>query len=405
MAAGIAGLARAPMRIAVVTETYPPEVNGVANTLWRMVQGLRERGHAIQLVRLRQHADDLPAAAARFDEVLLRGWPIPRYPHLRMGLPCTSTLIELWTQRRPQIVHIATEGPLGWSALRAARHLDLPVVSDFRTNFHAYSRHYGLAWLRRPIAGYLRSFHNRTLATMVPTAALRQELQAMGFEDLHVVSRGVDTARFHPARRSDALRQIWGAGPGTLVVQCVSRLAAEKNLELVGHAFAAIREAGIDARLVFVGDGPLRAELARLCPQAHFAGLRKGDDLAAHYASADLFLFPSQTETFGNVVPEAMASALPVVAFDQAAAAQLIRSGENGLLALNDAPRHFIELATGIASRPEARRAMAASARVDALALDWRHVIDELESVMVRAMAQHSLVDESLPLQLPAVNV
>lgn len=404
MAAGIAGLARTPMRIAVITETYPPEVNGVANTLWRMVQGLRERDHAIQLVRLRQHADDLPAASARYDEVVLRGWPIPRYPHLRMGLPCTPTLIELWTQRRPQIVHIATEGPLGWSALRAARHLGLPVVSDFRTNFHAYSRHYGLAWLRRPIASYLRSFHNRTHATMVPTAALRQELQAMGFQDLHVVSRGVDTARFDPARRSEALRQIWGAKPDTLVVQCVSRLAAEKNLELVARAFASIREAGIDARLVFVGDGPLRAELERLCPQAHFAGLRKGDDLAAHYASADLFLFPSQTETFGNVVPEAMASGLPVVAFDLAAAAQLIRSGENGLLAVNGAPRHFIELATGIASRPEARRAMAARSRVDALALDWRHVIDELESVLVRATMHASAVDEPLPLQ-PAVNV
>ena len=404
MAAGIAGLARTPMRIAVITETYPPEVNGVANTLWRMVQGLRERDHAIQLVRLRQHADDLPAASARYDEVLLRGWPIPRYPHLRMGLPCTPTLIELWTQRRPQIVHIATEGPLGWSALRAARHLGLPVVSDFRTNFHAYSRHYGLTWLRRPIAGYLRSFHNRTHATMVPTTALRQELQAMGFQDLHVVSRGVDTARFHPARRSEALRRVWGAEPGTLVVQCVSRLAAEKNLELVGRAFTSICEAGIDARLVFVGDGPLRAELERQLPHAHFAGLRKGDDLAAHYASADLFLFPSRTETFGNVVPEAMASGLPVVAFDLAAAAQLIRSGENGLLALDGAPRHFIELATGIASRPAALRAMAAHARVDALALDWRHVIDELESVMVRAAAHHAVVDDPLPLQ-PAINV
>jgi hypothetical protein len=171
---------RQPLSVAVVTETYPPEVNGVAVTLQRMLEGLRERAHQIQLVRLRQQGDKDPTHGARFSEVLLRGVPIPRYPSLRMGLPCAGTLHRLWSEQRPDVVHIATEGPLGWSALRAAHRLQIPVVSDFRTNFHAYSQHYGLAWLGKPIVGYLRGFHNRTACTMVPTAAAARRCASSG---------------------------------------------------------------------------------------------------------------------------------------------------------------------------------------------------------------------------------
>src|SRR5262245_1391563 len=205
--------ARQPLRIATVTETYPPEVNGVALTLQRMLDGLRARRHEVQLVRVRQGPDDLPQRGDRFDELLLPGVQIPLYSHLRMGLPCTQTLLEAWRTRRPDVVHIATEGPLGWSALRAALRLSLPVVSDFRTNFHAYSEHYKLAWLREPIVCYLRHFHNRTACTMVPTAQARSELEALGFANLQVVARGVDTSLFHPGRRSGELRRLWGAAP------------------------------------------------------------------------------------------------------------------------------------------------------------------------------------------------
>jgi glycosyltransferase involved in cell wall biosynthesis len=151
--------ARSPLRIAVITETYPPEINGVALTLQRMLEGLRARRHVVQLVRLRQHADDLPQRARGFHEVLMRGVPIPRYSHLRMGVPCAQALQHSWAMQRPDVVHIATEGPLGWSALRAAKRLGLPVVSDFRTNFHAYSRHYGVGWLQRQLPARLSQSH------------------------------------------------------------------------------------------------------------------------------------------------------------------------------------------------------------------------------------------------------
>jgi len=379
--------ARSPMRVAVVSETYPPEVNGVALTLQRMLDGLRARRHVVQLVRLRQQADDLPQRARGFHEVLMRGVPIPRYPHLRMGVPCARALEDLWAMQRPDVVHIATEGPLGWSALRAAGRLGLPVVSDFRTNFDAYSRYYGLGWLQRGIAGYLRGFHNRTLTTMVPTPALQRELAAMGFQNLRVVARGVDTTHLNPSKRNLALRRLWGAGDDTLVVLCVSRLATEKNITLLWRAFDAIAQRGIDARLVLVGDGPQRPQLQALCRGAHFAGLRRGEDLAAHYASADLFVFPSLTETFGNVVPEAMASGLPVVAFDHAAAGQLIRHGDSGWLAAPREPVQFVDMVGHAASDLARLRLMGARARESALALDWQRVIGDLEAVLRRAVA------------------
>jgi glycosyltransferase involved in cell wall biosynthesis len=301
--------------------------------------------------------------------------------------------------QRPDVVHIATEGPLGWSALRAARRHGVPTVSDFRTNFHAYSKHYGVGWLQRAIVGYLRGFHNRTLATMVPTPVLQRELAAQGFYNLRVVARGVDTEQLSPARRDVALRRLWGAGDDTVVVLCVSRLASEKNLTLLWRAFEAIRRRGIEARLVLVGDGPQRAQLQALCQGAHFAGVRRGLDLAAHYASADLFVFPSLTETFGNVVPEAMASGLPVVAFDHAAAGQLVRHGDNGWLAALREPVQFVDLAAHAAGDRTALQAMGARARSTALALDWQRVVDELEAVLRHAVAHAESAQSPLVLR------
>jgi glycosyltransferase involved in cell wall biosynthesis len=374
------------LRIAFVTESYPPEINGVAMTVARMVDGLHRRNHDVQLVRPRQAGDAIAGYGVRFHEVLTRGMPIPRYPGLRMGAPAMQSLLRMWALKRPDVVHIATEGPLGWSALQAARRLKLPVCSDFRTNFHAYSKHYGVGWLRKPIMAYLRMFHNRTACTMVPTEALRGELQGSGFRQVTVVSRGVDTRLFHPRQRSEALRAAWGAGANDLVVTCVGRLAAEKNLDVLLTAFDAIRRVDPRARLVIVGDGPMRAELQQRHPQALFAGLRSGDDLAAHYASSDLFLFPSLTETFGNVTTEAMASGLPVLAFDYAAAAQLIRSGENGLLVSFGDSAAFVRAAAELAIDAPHRRSMGRLARESARMLDWDGVVLRFEAVLAQVM-------------------
>ncbi len=377
------GLAR-PLRIACVTETYPPEVNGVAMTVARLVQSLRARHHAVQVIRPRQ-AGDAGVTTADGD-LLVRGVPIPRYQGLRMGLPCTGALVKLWKQRRPDVVHIATEGPLGRSALLAAKALGLPVCSEFRTNFHAYSQHYGFGFLRGAIIGYLRRFHNATQCTMVPTQALHDDLQREGFHKLMIVARGVDVRRFDAAHRSDALRAQWGAAPDDLVVTCVGRLAPEKNLATLLAAFEAIRRQQPRAKLVLVGDGPMRKELQGRCPEAVFAGQRIGDDLATHYASADLFLFPSITETFGNVTTEAMASGLAVVAFDYAAAQRLIRSGENGVVVPFDDGAAFVAAAARTAVDLAHCRTLGARARASVMALDWDSIAAQVEGVMASVM-------------------
>jgi glycosyltransferase involved in cell wall biosynthesis len=378
------------MRLALVTETYPPEVNGVAMTVARLVDGLRARGHPLQLVRPRQPGDAggvTATAADGFHELLLRGLPIPRYPQLKMGLPAGRALARRWKWQRPDLVHIATEGPLGWSAVQAALQLGLPVTSDFRTNFHAYSQHYGIGWLQRPIMAYLRSFHNRAHCTMVPTEALRKTLADEGLRNVTVVARGVDTQLFTPERRSAPLRASWGAGPQTRVVACVGRLAPEKNLDLLLRAFAAMLARQPDCRLLLVGDGPLRAALQARCPQAVFAGNRSGDDLAAHYASADAFVFASVTETFGNVTAEAMASGLPVLAFDYAAAGRLIQHRANGLVVpLHDNDR-FIAQAEWLVQQTDRGAALGHAARQTALAQPWHGVVAQVEVLMRAALA------------------
>ncbi|MCA3250935.1 MAG: glycosyltransferase family 1 protein [Rubrivivax sp.] len=375
------------LRVAMVTETYPPEVNGVAATAARVVEGLHAAGHVLQLVRPRPAgAAAQPSERERWQEVWTAGVPIPRYPELRMGLPARSELLRSWRASRPDVVHLVTEGPLGHSALRAALALGLPVVSDFRTNFHAYSGYYGLAWLRQPIVHYLRHFHNRTACTMVPTDSLRGQLALQGFRNLRVVARGVDTSLFDPRRRSHGLRATWGAGPNDLVAVSVGRLAAEKNLGLLLEAHETMRARDPSTRLVIVGDGPMRSELATRAPSAHFAGLQRGEALAAHYASADLLLFPSITETFGNVVPEAMASGLAVVAYDYAAARELLRHGDSGLLVPFDDAAAFRAAAGRLAGQLGWVRAMGNVARLGALGHDWRSVVARVEQVYAEAL-------------------
>lgn len=369
------------LRIALVTETYPPEVNGVALTVAKLAEGLRARGHRLQLLRPRRDRADVRRETG-MDEELLPGIAIPRYRELRMGLPVRRRLIGLWRAARPDLVHIATEGPLGWAALRAARELGLPVSTEFRTNFHMYCGHYGIGWLQPLITRYLRWFHNTADLTMVPTEGMRRELEALGFERLQAVGRGVDTARFDPGHRCAELRAQWGVGERDPVLLCVGRLAAEKDLDVLLDAWRGVKERVPAARLVLVGDGPLRAALMQRCPDAIFAGQRGGEDLARHYSSADLFVFPSRSETWGNVVTEAMASGLPVIAWNRAAAAQLLRTGENGVRVECGDVAGFHRAVVQLVEDPDALRRMGAVARACSLGLGWEGIVAEVEKAM-----------------------
>ena len=383
-------VSRRTLRIAMVTETYPPEINGAAMTVSRIAEDLQGRGHTVQLVRPRQSPREQPVHTPLFEEVLKQGLPIPRYDSLKFGLPAKQALVRLWAAQRPDIVHVVTEGPLGWSALAAADKLQLPVATNFHTNFHSYSEHYGVGWLKKPISAYLRKFHNKAQRTFVPTRTLQDELSDLGLRNLQVMTRGVDTRQFNPERRSTALRRSWGAGPNDLVVMYVGRLAAEKNLPAVLRAYSMMRVVQPSAKLVLVGDGPERARLAREFPQAIFSGIRLREHLATHYASADVFLFPSITETYGNVTVEAMASGLAVIAYDYAAAKQHIRHNINGLIAPFDATDDFVKLATALAPDTGRIRAMGVAARATAEKLDWKCIVSEFEQALLELSADQT---------------
>jgi glycosyltransferase involved in cell wall biosynthesis len=370
------------MKIAMVTETYPPEVNGVARTVNEMVEGLRRRGHSIALARPRQSTADAAFIDGNLVEWLGRGVAVPRYPQLKFGLPAKRALLGEWTRWRPHVVHIATEGPMGWSALAAARELGVPVATDFHTNFHTYSRHYGVGWLSRPVMAYLRHFHNRAACTMVPTAELADELHGRGFRGLRVVGRGVDPAVFSPLKRSSELRARWGAGDDTPVALCVSRFAPEKNFPLVVRAFEAMRAVRPDARLVLVGDGPMADELRRRNVGYVIAGRLVNGELSAHYASADIFLFPSLSETFGNVTLEAMASGLAIVAYRYAAAREHLSNGKTALLAEPGDERGFLSSAVRLAADLEYARALGRDARLAGESLTWKRIVRDFEEVL-----------------------
>lgn len=390
------------LRIALVTETYPPDINGVANTISKVVGGLRARGHEVMLVRPRHHSDALAANQYAMDELLVRGAAIPMYKQLKMGMPAQGALKKLWTARRPDIVHIATEGPLGWSASRMARKLKIPTSSDFRTNFHAYSQFYGFGWLKGAIVAYLRKFHNGTHCTMVPSAPLLAELSRIGFERLLIVPRGVDTDRFTPDKRSEELRASWGAGPETQVILSVGRLASEKNLDTVVRCYQTMLAQNLPVKLIFVGDGPLRAHLEEICPCAIFAGARMGEDLAKHYASADLFVFPSLTETFGNVTIEAMASGLAVVAYDHAAAGQLIHHGHNGMLLPPSQDQQLFMAVKALIENTPLRESIRQNSRLTSIEHDWNSVIVRTEGIFRSLIKDQLTTPSSNYIQQPA---
>jgi glycosyltransferase involved in cell wall biosynthesis len=346
---------------------------------------LGRRGHSVAVYRPWRR--DLPAvnSGPDYSQVPMAGLPIPGYPLLRMGLPAGAKLRRLWTADRPHLVHVATEGPLGLSAIRTARSMGIPVTSSFHTNFHAYTRHYKVALFRNLALGWLRYVHNLTQATFAPTSELCAELTGMGFKDMAVLSRGVDTRQFRPERRSQTLRAEWKAAPGDPVVIHVGRMAAEKNYPLLFRVYDAMRRANPACRFVLAGEGPLKRSLMKAHPECIFAGFFSRDEIGRYYASADIYIHASLTETFGNVLTEAMSSGLAAAGFDYAAARMFVRDGENGLTAPCDNPQALVAAGVRLATDPELRNRLRLEGRKAVEAQSWETVITKFESNLEEA--------------------
>jgi glycosyltransferase involved in cell wall biosynthesis len=375
------------MRVTLVTETFAPQVNGVSRTLGNLVRSLAEAGDVVQVIHP-DYKSPLPEG-----HVAVRSIGMPFYKELRVPLPPFGRVYRAIDRFGPDLVHIATEATLGLSALRHSSRRGLPVVSSFHTHFDQYTGHYGVGWTRGLIWRYLRWFHNRTLETYVPSRATMAVLRSRGFKRLVLWPRGVDGTLFRPDRPGrERVRQALGIGPDDLVIGHVGRIAMEKNVGYLGAALARVVTERPRVRVLIVGDGPSRSELeTRLGPSAHFVGYRTGDDLADHYSAADLFAFTSRTETFGNVVLEALASGLPVVALRIGGPRDIISDGVNGYLVPPEAPpEQFAETLVSLVDDTEKRVGMAKTARDLALPQTWEAIMAGLRKHYLAVVGEAS---------------
>lgn len=324
------------LRLALFTDTYPPQLNGVTRTLERLVDEVRRRGGECKVFTVQAAGTPRPAA------VRWRSVPFPAYPEIRLAWPGRRAALAELRRFRPTLAHAATPGGVGLAGRSAARALGIPFVASYHTNLAAYASYYRLGALSGPGWQLLRWFHAGAVRTYCPTQAAADELASRGFPRLAVWGRGVDAARFSPAHRSRAFRAWLGVGPDELLVLHVGRLAAEKDIQVALEAVRRLRSSRIGRiRLVLVGEGPHGDVCQRLAPEGTvFTGRLEGERLATAYASADLAVFPSRTDTLGNVLLEAMASGLPVVAADVpttrevlAGAGHLFTPGDPGELA------------------------------------------------------------------------
>jgi glycosyltransferase involved in cell wall biosynthesis len=376
------------MRVTVVTETYYPQVNGVSRTLGQLVRYLTEAGDEVQVVHP-DYGEDSTGTQA----LLVPAWPLPFYKELRLPLPPFGKVHRRVDEFRPDLLHIATEATLGLSLLGHARRRKIPVVSSFHTNFDQYSGHYRVGWAKGTIWRYLRWFHNRTLETYVPSLNTIADLENRGFERLLLWPRGVDSHLFRPDRPGRArVRAGLGFGPDDVVIGYVSRIAVEKNVAYLGEALKHVAAVRPNARFLLVGDGPARADLeSKVGGQARFVGYRSGDDLADHYAAADLFAFSSLTETFGNVILEAMASGLPVVALGAGGVANIVQPGVNGfLLAPDQSAERFAETLIELVDDAALRQRLAEAARSFAVEQSWDAIMERLRQRYERIVSESS---------------
>ena len=356
------------MRIGLVSDTYTPQVNGVTTVVRRIVSLLRAQGHEALVV-----APQYPGPATPPDsrELRIPSLAFPLYPDIRMSLPPFRQVAELFDAAPPDVVHVHTEGALGLAGRRWALRQGVPLVTTYHTNFPEYSRHYGVGFLEPVVWRWLRWFHRPAAVTFTPGQAVRDDLVRRGLSHAALWGRGVDPHFFHPARRDNSWRRWLAGGDNTLIVLHVGRLAHEKNLGVLIEAWRqAYRVLGQRATFVVAGEGPEARRIESRLPFVRLLGFLPREDLATLYASADVSVFPSHTDTCGLVALEAMASGSTVIAADAGGFRESIQSGRTGLLVPAHEPHRYSDAIVALADDAATRFALAAAARDYALSRD-----------------------------------
>ena len=360
------------MRIALFSETFLPKLDGVSNTLCYLLEHLARRGHECLMFA----PEGAPDRYAETTIIGLSSFAFPLYPELRLVPPGANVEREL-TEFEPDLVFLINPALLGLVGLRHARTLDLPVVAAYCTDMPYYTEKYGLGLFKDPVVAYFRWVHNQADLNLCPSNFTRQQLEAWGFERLKIWRRGVDSERFSPKYRSREWRErLSGGAPDAPLLLYVGRLGIEKRIGMLRPALDAVPE----ARLAIVGDGPNREELKTLFAGTHtvFTGFLRGEDLSHAYASGDVFCFPSASETFGNVVLEAMASGLPVIVSRSGGQVDHVRQGDNGLLFPTEDQGALVDAVQRLATDLDYARQLGAKALEYARTQTWEIILDTL---------------------------
>jgi phosphatidylinositol alpha 1,6-mannosyltransferase len=370
------------VRLALFSDTFPPQMNGVSRTLERLVVAARERGAAVRVFT----TTDPEQAPHGPDIVRWKSVPFWAYPQVRLSAPRVAAARAALAEWSPSLVHVATEFGVGLAGRLAATSLNVPLVTSYHTSFTAYAQFYKLGALDRLGWRYFRWFHSAAARTFTPTDAIRTELEAHGFRNVAVWGRGVDGERFDPSFRSLTWRRELGIADDALVVLYVGRIAKEKGLEHVLSAMLALAADRSAIRFVFVGDGPYDEELRAAAPRGTlFTGRLSGVALSTAYASSDVFLFPSVTDTFGNVLLEAMASGLVVVSADAGNTRELVGT-DRGVIVAVDTPgviaRELRRLEHDRAAHAAIRSAAQAWARSRTWTQVWNGLFAEYQRVI-----------------------
>jgi phosphatidylinositol alpha 1,6-mannosyltransferase len=365
------------MRIALFSEVYWPMVSGVGVTLLRLTRALEERGHQ---VRVYSATYPLPKGMVDRPEVHRSpSIPLFLYQDVQWAFPRLRDIVDDLGRFRPDVVHVVTEFALGLAGLKAARQLQLPLVASAHTDYEKYARRYGVEWAVRVGWHYLRWFYGQAHRVLCPSRIYEEHLNRRGVAHTGLWSRGVDPMYFHPRFRSEGYRRALGLAPDDLLVTYIGRIAREKNLSQLLKAWEALGPHRGSAQLALVGRGPLEEEIRRReIPGVHVLGLMHDRDLSEAYASADIFTFPSATETFGNSLLEAMGSGLSCLAVSAGGVLEFAQHGRNAwLVAPNSAPA-LAEGLRRLIQDPLLRQSLIEGGLQTARERDWAAVYDQL---------------------------
>lgn len=375
------------MRVAVFSEVYWPMVSGVGVTLLRLTEALQARGHE---VRVYTASYPLPEGYADRPEVHRSpSLPFFLYRDVQWAFPRRREVLRDARAFGPDVVHVATEVSMGLAGLKVARELAVPVVASAHTDYEKYASRYGMEWAIGAGWPYLRWFYGHAARVLCPSKLYEQHLHSRGVMHTGIWSRGINPAEFHPRFRSEAYRRSMGVGPDDRLVTYIGRIAKEKNLDLLLEAWELLGIRREGAQLVLVGHGPLQEEIGRRdLPGVHLAGLKQGRELSEAYASADLFVFPSSTETFGNVLLEAMGSGLPSVVTADGGVLEFAVHGKNAWLVAPDSPDAMLTGLDRLFHDPALCRQLAKGALETAGFRSWDGIYESLEKEYRDAMTQ-----------------